>query len=400
MSKERVIVLSVVQQHLSKAETAARRNQVSWRWVHTLVTRYQSCGWEAVEARSRRPHSNSRAVSDELRQRICTLRCELQATGLDNGPVSIAARLQQEGLRPPAFSTIRRILTAAGLITPQPKKRPKSSYRRFQADQPNQCWQSDFTHWQLADGTGVEIINWLDDHSRYLLAAIAYRRITGQTVITTFLNIVERYGLPQSTLTDNGSVYTSRFTGGRNGFEYLLASLGITQKNSHPGHPQTQGKIERFHQTLKRWLAAQPAAATVAELQTQLNTFTDIYNQIRTHRALQGATPAQAYVATIKAAPAAQHSNPHYRIRTDHVDRLGKISIRRAGCMHHLGVGAAHPGSAVTVLIDPDTATVIHTDTGEVLSQHTIDPDRSYWRNQHKPPGRWPRAMNDDSTQI
>jgi len=400
VSKERVIVLSVVQQHLSKAETAARRYQVSWRWVHTLVTRYQSCGWEAVEARSRRPHSNSRAVSDELRQRICTLRCELQATGLDNGPVSIAARLQQEGLRPPAFSTIRRILTAAGLITPQPKKRPKSSYRRFQADPPNQCWQSDFTHWQLADGTGVEIINWLDDHSRYLLAAIAYRRITGQTVITTFLNIVERYGLPQSTLTDNGSVYTSRFTGGRNGFEYLLASLGITQKNSHPGHPQTQGKIERFHQTLKRWLAAQPAAATVAELQTQLNTFTDIYNQIRTHRALQGATPAQAYVATIKAAPAAQHSNPHYRIRTDHVDRLGKISIRRAGCMHHLGVGAAHAGSAVTVLIDPDTATVIHTDTGEVLSQHTIDPDRSYWRNQHKPPGRWPRTMNDDSTQI
>ena len=400
MSKERVIVLSVVQQHLSKAETAARRYQVSWRWVHTLVTRYQSCGWEAVEARSRRPHSNSRAVSDELRQRICTLRCELQATGLDNGPVSIAARLQQEGLRPPAFSTIRRILTAAGLITPQPKKRPKSSYRRFQADQPNQCWQSDFTHWQLADGTGVEIINWLDDHSRYLLAAIAYRRITGQTVITTFLNIVERYGLPQSTLSDNGSVYTSRFTGGRNGFEYLLASLGITQKNSHPGHPQTQGKIERFHQTLKRWLAAQPAAATVAELQTQLNTFTDIYNQIRTHRALQGATPAQAYVATIKAAPAAQHSNPHYRIRTDHVDRLGKISIRRAGCMHHLGVGAAHAGSAVTVLIDPDTATVIHTDTGEVLSQHTIDPDRSYWRNQHKPPGRWPRTVNDDSTQI
>ena len=87
---------------------------------------------EAVEARSRRPHSNSRAVSDELRQRICTLRCELQAAGLDNGPVSIAARLPQEGLRLPAFSTIRRILTAAGLITPAPKKRPKSSYRRFQ----------------------------------------------------------------------------------------------------------------------------------------------------------------------------------------------------------------------------------------------------------------------------
>ena len=127
MSKERVIVLSVVQQRLSKAETARRYN-VSWRWVHTLVTRYQTCGWEAVEARSRRPHRNSRAVNDELRERICTLRCEPQAAGLDHGPVSIAARLQQERLRPPAFSTIRRILTAAGLITPEPKKRPKSSY--------------------------------------------------------------------------------------------------------------------------------------------------------------------------------------------------------------------------------------------------------------------------------
>ena len=289
MSKERVIVLSVVQQHLSKAETA-RRYKVSWRWVHILVTRYQTCGWEATEARSRRPHRNSRAITDELRKRICMLRCELQAAGLDHGPVSIAARLQQEGLRAPAFSTIRRILTAAGLITPEPKKRPKSSYRRFQADQPNECWQSDFTHWQLADGTGVEIINWLDDHSRYLLTTRAYRRITGQSVITTFLAAADRYGLPQSTLTDNGSVYTSRFTGGRNGSEYLLASLGIAQKNGHPGHPQTQGKIERFHQTLKRWLAAQPAAATLADLQTQLDTFTHIYNQIRTHRALHGDT--------------------------------------------------------------------------------------------------------------
>jgi transposase len=172
VSKERVIVLSVVQQQLSKAE-AARRYQVSWRWVHTLVTRYQTGGWKAVETRSRRPHSNSRAVNDELRERICTLRGELQTAGLDHGPVSIAARLKQEGIRPPAVSTIRRILTAAGLITLQPKKRPKSSYRRFQADQPNECWQSDFTHWQLADRSDVEIINWLDDHSRCLLASRA-----------------------------------------------------------------------------------------------------------------------------------------------------------------------------------------------------------------------------------
>ncbi len=276
-----------------------------------------------MEPKSRRPHGNSRAVNAELRERILTLRRELQRSGLDHGPISIAARLDHEGIRPPATSTIRRILTAAGLISPEPKKRPKSSYRRFEADQPNECWQSDFTHWQLADGTGVEIISWLDDHSRYLLASLACRRVTGPIVISTFLTTAGVHGLPQSTLTDNGSVYTSRFTGGRNGFEYLLADLGITQKNGHPGHPQTQGKIERFQQTLKRWLAAQPAAATIAELQTQLDTFTGIYNQIRPHRALHGATPANAYAATIKAAPAAQRRNPHYRVRNDHVVRLG-----------------------------------------------------------------------------
>ena len=92
MSKERVIVLSVVQQQLSKAETA-RRYQVSWRWVHTLVTRYQSGGWEAVEARSRRPRGNSRAITAAVRERILTLRRELQMSGLDHGPISIAARL-------------------------------------------------------------------------------------------------------------------------------------------------------------------------------------------------------------------------------------------------------------------------------------------------------------------
>ena len=390
MSKERVIVLSVVQQHLTKAETA-RRFGVSWRWVHTLVTRYNSGGWVAVEHRSRRPHSNSRAVSAEMRDLVVSLRTELGAAGLDHGPVSIAARLDQAGLRPPSTSTIRRILATAGLIVPAPKKRPKSSYRRFQADQPNECWQSDFTHWQLADRSGVEIINWLDDHSRLLLTAETRRRISGDDVVATFLTAVEHYGLPCSTLTDNGSVYTSRFTGGRNGFEYLIANLGITQKNGHPNHPQTQGKIERLHQTLKRWLTAQPPAATLTDLQAQLVRFRHLYNHLRPHRALAGHTPAHAYAATPKAAPTDHHPDrPHYRVRTDHIDRHGKISLRRAGRMHHLGVGAAHARQPVTILIDAHHVTVIHHTTGEVLSEHAIDPDHDYWRNQHKRPGQWP----------
>jgi transposase InsO family protein len=324
-------------------------------------------------------------------ERVVALRRELAGQGLDHGPQTIGWHLEQEHLPVPSTSTIRRILVAAGLVTPEPRKRPKSSYRRFEADQPNECWQSDFTHWQLADGTGVEIINWLDDHSRYLLAAIARPRISGEDVVTTFLAAADAHGLPQSTLTDNGSVYTSRFTGGRNGFEYLLANLGIAQKNGHPNHPQTQGKIERFHQTLKRWLAAQPAAATLDDLQAQLYCFQRIYNELRPHRALKRLTPAAAYAATPKARLATTIGDPgHYRLRYDRTDNHGKMSIRRAGRLHHLGVGASNAHRRVLAIADQTTVTVIDLTTGEVLSSHTIDPDRSYWRNQQNRPGRWP----------
>ena len=145
MSKARVIVLSVVHQGLTKAE-AARRYDVSWQWVHTLVTRYQAGGLEALEPRSRRPASNSRATPEALRERIVELRKQLDTDGLDAGPVTIASHLTSEGVTAPSTSTIRRVLHQAGLVVPAPKKRPRSSLRRFAADQPNECWQSDFTH--------------------------------------------------------------------------------------------------------------------------------------------------------------------------------------------------------------------------------------------------------------
>ena len=393
MSKPRVIVLSVVHQGLSKAE-AARRYNVSWQWVHTLVTRYHAGGLEAVDPHSRRPLSNSRATPDAVRERIVELRKQLDADGLDAGPVTIASHLTTEGVTAPSTSTIRRVLHEAGLITPAPKKRPRSSLRRFAADQPNECWQSDFTHWRLGDGTGVEIIDWLDDHSRLLLSLTAFTRVTGVDVVNTFADNINEHGPPAATLTDNGSVYTSRFTGGRNGFEYLLATLRIRQKNGHPGHPQTQGKIERFHQTLKKWLSKQPPARTLADLQAQLDRFRQLYNQQRPHRALGGLTPAAAYQATPKAGPTGlDGTGEHYRIRLDRVDAGGKTSLRRAGRMHHLNVGYAHRGQPVLVLIDTTTATVIHRSTGEVLSEHAINPNRTYWRNKQRQPGRWPGSQ-------
>jgi transposase InsO family protein len=393
MSKPRVIVLSVIEQGLTPTEAAAKFG-VSRQWVHQLLSRYRTAGLDAVEARSHRPRTNPRATSPDLTDRIIALRLALTGQGLDAGPVTIAWHLQQAGLPVPSTSTIRRILHTAALITPEPKKRPRTSYHRFQAAQPNECWQSDFTHWRLTDGRDTEILNWLDDHSRYLLSTTAFDRVTGPHVITTFVQAIAEHGYPASTLTDNGLVYTARFRGGRNGFEYLLADLAITQKNGHPGHPQTQGKVERFHQTLKRWLAAQPPADTVGDLQHQLNAFRQLYNHRRVHRA-HDQTPAAAYNATIKATPPATiSSNIGYRVRIDVIDRFGKLTLRRAGQLHHLGIGTNHANTPILMLINEHTVEVINPANGEHLSSHTIDPDRNYWRNNQKGPGRWPGPIS------
>ena len=389
MSKARVAVLKVVTKELTVTAAAARYGY-SRQHLHRLLARYHQGGLEALDPRSRRPRSNPAATPDTVRDRIIALRLQLSAQGLDAGPVTIAWHLDREGQRPPSTSTIRRILHAAGLVTPEPRKRPRSSYRRFVAAQPNECWQSDFTHWQLTDGTDVEVLNWLDDHSRYLLACTAHDPVTGDIVAKNFLTTADEHGLPVSTLTGNGRVYTARFGGGKNAFEYLLAILGIQQKNGHPNHPQTQGKVERFHQTLKRWLAKQPPVATLPELQRQLDSFREIYNAQRPHRELGRKTPASVYTDLPKAAPTGPGNPGHYRLRYDLLDKLGKMSLRRAGRMHHLGVGYAHARKRVLAIADDTTVTVIELATGEILSTHDIEPHRNYWRNTQKRPGRWP----------
>jgi transposase InsO family protein len=208
MSKNKVIVLAVLEGGMSKSE-AARRYGVGRQWVHELLARYAAEGDAGLEPRSRRPRTNPRATSDNLRARILALRTELADKGLDAGAETIAAHLEREGLTPPARATIHRVLRAAGTVTPEPHKRPRSSLRRFTADQPNEMWQSDFTYWTLADGTDVEILDFIDDHSRYLLHLTAHRRVTGTIVVDAFLDTTQEHGLPASTLTDNGMVYTT-----------------------------------------------------------------------------------------------------------------------------------------------------------------------------------------------
>jgi transposase InsO family protein len=277
MSKARLVITAVITEKRGVREVA-RDYGVARSWIYALLARYQAEGEAAFEPRSRRPKSSPRAIAEATAGLIVRLRKELAGQGLDAGPHTICWHLRHHHQLRVSPATISRYLTRAGLVTLEPSKRPKSSYIRFAAEQPNECWQADFTHYPLAGGTGTEVLTWLDDHSRYALSVTAWHRVTGPIVVATFRAACSQHGTPASTLTDNGMVFTTRFSGrrgGRNGLENELRRLGVKQKNGKANHPQTQGKAERFQQTLKKWLAAQhPQPATLAQLQALTGTFT------------------------------------------------------------------------------------------------------------------------------
>ena len=362
------------------------------------MARYEAEGEAAFEPRSRRPKTSPSAISPETVDLIVRLRKDLAGQGLDAGPDTIAWHLEHQHQVTVSAATVARYLAARGLVTPEPRKRPKSSYIRFAAEQPNQCWQSDFTHYPLADGTGTEILTWLDDHSRYALSVTAWNRVTGPIVLATFRAAVAGHGAPASTLTDNGMVFTTRLSGGkggRNAFEHELRRLGITQKNGKPNHPQTQGKVERFQQTLKNWLAAQrPQPATLAELQAQLDDFTSYYNTQRPHKSLPGqTTPAAAYAARPKAGPGDRTTDTHDRVRTDNVGTTGTVTLRHGGRLHHIGIGRNTPEPTSCCSSRTCDIRIIHAATGELLRQLTLDPTATT-----SPPGGRPAPHPEHHT--
>ena len=380
MSKRRVVILAVELEGMTQAQAAATYD-VSEPTVSRWIARYRHESEAAFEPKSRRPHTSPTKVSDVVNELIVNLRVDLDQRGLDAGPHTIQWHLKQDGHQA-SVSTIRRRLVNAGLITPEPKKRPKSSYIRFEADLPNETWQSDFTHYRLSDGTDTEVLVWLDDPSRFGLRVTAHERVTGDIVVDTFNQTAETHGFPASVLTDNGMVYTTRFAGfrgGRNALETRLVALEIDQKHSRPNHPTTCGKVERFHQTIKKRLTAQqPQPTTIAELQQLIDVFVDEYNHRRPHRSLGRTTPAVAYQRLPKTGPAGTTTGPHYRVRHDRVDKTGAVSLRRAGRIHHIGIGRAHKHKAVILLIDDLDIRVIETDTAELLRAFTLNPDIGY----------------------
>ena len=395
MSKARLVITAVVAERRRPAEVAAAYG-VSRSWVYELLARYRAEGEAASEPRSRRPKTSPRAIPAGTAALIVSLRKELAGRGLDAGPDTICWHLDHHHQIRVSAATASRYLARAGLVAPEPAKRPKSSYIRFAAELPNERWQADFTHYPLADDTGTEILSWLDDHSRYALRVTAHRRVTGPIVVTEFRAAAAQHGIPASTLTDNGMVFTTRLAGGkggRNGFEHELRRLGITQKNGKPSHPQTQGKVERFQQTLKKWLRGQAAQpATMAGLQALLDAFTSYYNQQRPHRSLQHrATPATAYATRPKATPGNRDTDTHDRIRRDRIDDAGTVTLRASGRLHHIGIGRTHARTRVLMLIQDLHIRVIDATTGELLRELTLNPDRDY-QPARQPPGPKPQT--------
>ena len=236
MSKAQLVITAVVLEGRAKSEVA-RDYGLSRYWVQQLIKRFEAEGVAAYQPRSRRPHTSPHAVSAEVEDQITRRRKELSKQGLDAGSETIAAHLARHVRGPvPAVSTIWRVLTRRGFVSAQPHKRPRSSWQHFCAEQPNERWQADTTHWQLADGTGVEILNILDDHSRLDLRSDARPITLAPDVVTSFRKAFTCWGIPASVLTDNGAIFTARQRGeGRVALEIELGVLGVLGRDVGDG---------------------------------------------------------------------------------------------------------------------------------------------------------------------
>jgi Integrase core domain len=238
-------------------------------------------------------------------------------------------------------------------------------------------WQMDATHWQLANGQDVEILNLEDDHSRFLLASVAFPTVKAADVVQVFHEAGQQYEYPASCLSDNGAVFSGKSRKGKVLLESELERLGIQGKHSTPYHPQTCGKVERLHQTLKKYLAKQAPAQSLAHLQLQLDAFRSYYNNVRPHRALDKKTPLHAFHARLKARPSTPQPPAHFRVRHDRIDSCGRVTLRYLSRLRHIAVGRAYKNQRVRLLVADAEVHVIDAD-GVLLRQLTLDPTRDY----------------------
>ena len=349
--------------------------EISRQTFYKYRQRIREEGLAGLVERSRRPATSPNMIPSELEDEIVRLRKQLPDG--ENGAGTIRYHLQRAGMAdPPAESTIHRALRRRGLIVDQPQKRPKSSLHRFEYPDANGCWQTDATEWVIATGA-ASIFGMLDDHSRLAAAIHAAHAPSGAAAWDCFTCAAQRYGLPARVLSDNGGCFTGRHKGEEVAFGRNLRALGVRHITSTPYHPQTCGKIERWHQTLKRWLARQPLAADIEQLQTQLDEFRDHYNHHRPHRALGGATPAERYHTADRAGPADTPLPGPIRIGEYTADERGVIQPRP----WRVGLGVTYANRRVTLINQGTRLLAFHGD--RYIGIINIDPNKRY---QHLQP--------------
>jgi transposase InsO family protein len=343
--------------------------------------RFAEQGLAGLQPRSRAPKASPTRTGEPMTALIVAARKELEREGWDNGALSIHARLCHDGVTElPCARTIHRVLAREGLIEPEPRKRPRSSYKRFVFPATDDCWQIDaFTH-ALADpkATPVVVFEILDDHSRYNLASLAWPHEDTEGAWTAMTHAIDRYGTPRMVLADNGLAFTGRRLGTRVLFEKNLAHLGIKLINSRPRHPQTNGKNERAHATAQRWLAAQPPATTLDELQTQLDRYRTAYNR-RPHHGIDHQTPLERRLAgTRPAPPAVAEPIPHTQvIETYASSRDGYLALQNT----IIPLGAEYAALPLTAFITGDHALVFYRE--QLIRELIIDRTR-----KRQPPHR------------
>jgi putative transposase len=352
---------------------------ISRKTFYKVRRRYLEGGLEGLVPRSRRPHRSPTATPTEVVALVIQRRRQLVGEGLDEGARSVRWWLEQEGWECPSERTIHRILVAHGLVEPQPRKRPRSSYKRFASPWANGCWQMDGHDRRLADGTVVVVLRVQDDCSRQIMASRAAGSENSTDAWRCVQAAIKRHGAPAMFLTDNGTAFSQRrVKGTMSEFEARLRGEGILPITSSIGHPQTCGKKEREWQTLDKWLTARPPARTLQGLQVQLDTYDLIFNRQRRHQALDGLTPAQRYTQAIKAHAADRPLSAPAELRHVPVWANGAVSLGH-GQTISIGRGWAH--TIVEVLREDPICAIFH--DRQLIELIHIDPNR-----QHQPRSR------------
>jgi len=336
-------------------------------------------------------------IAEEVKAQAVGVRAALEQSGLDHGPISVHDKMRALGMEPvPAVSSLARIFRDAGVARLEPRKKPRASYRRFVYPAPNACWQLDGTEYVLTGGRKCVIFQLIDDHARFAVASHVAWGETSEGAIAVVKKGIAAHGVPQRLLSDNGAALNPSRHGVLGQLVAYVTSLGVAPITGKPYKPTTQGKNERFHQTLFRWLDKQPLAASLEELQEQVDRFDQIYNTERPHQALPGRiTPAQAWEAT----PKAEAPRPAARNALLLPDGVRLTRIRDNGTVFARGtrfhVNRTLFGDVVS-LVENQASLQVFDESGTLLIEHPWPTPGTKYVGSGRPKGpRRPRPAGE-----